>query len=88
VLEIIFAIGLIFSKTRKIFAILTSLYFIAILPSHIHVSVNQIEMFGISSPLLLWGRTGFQVVVIYWAHACGKVSKKAKKVRGTFWQKQ
>lgn len=70
VIEIIFAIALFLRKTRYLTSILTALYFLAILPAHIHVAMNNVEMFGISSPLLLWVRTAFQPVIIYWAYSC------------------
>ena len=76
ILEIVFAIGLLFRRVRSTFSVFIALYFIAILPAHFHVSINQIEMFGIQSPILLWGRTIFQVVFIYWAYSCGKVKKE------------
>ena len=76
-LEIAFALGLSRKNLRHVTSKLLVAYFIAILPAHIHVSVNQIEMFGVSSPILLWGRTLFQVVFIYWAYYCGKVDTEA-----------
>jgi uncharacterized membrane protein len=39
-------------------------YFIAILPAHVHVAWNGIEMFGIRDPRLLWGRLVFQAVFV------------------------
>ena len=81
ILEIIFAIGLLFPRMRGTFSTLISLYFFAILPAHFHVSINQIEMFGIRSPILLWGRTIFQGVFIYWAYSCGRVKKEDKYER-------
>lgn len=39
-------------------------YFVAILPAHVHVAVNGIEMFGIRDPRLLWGRLAFQAVFV------------------------
>jgi uncharacterized membrane protein len=68
VLEFALAAGLYFQHSRKKAALLSCLYFIAILPAHIHVSLNHIPMFGVSSPLLLWGRTLFQSVFIAWAY--------------------
>ncbi len=77
VLEVIFAVGLTIDKTRYLASVLTACYFIAILPAHIHVSVNGIEMFGISSPILLWMRTFFQSVFIYWAWSLRHDSRKS-----------
>ncbi len=67
IVEIVLAIGLMVKKYRSLSSRILALYFVAIIPAHIHVSLNQIKMFGISSPILLWGRTAFQSVFIYWA---------------------
>ena len=72
VIELLLAAGISFSHTRKYASLLTALYFIAILPAHFHVSLNEIPMFGVSSPLLLWARTLFQSVFIYWAYHLSK----------------
>lgn len=66
-IELLLAAGLVFEHTRKISGYLCAAYFVAILPAHIHVAWNGIAMFGISSPILLWGRALFQVVFIRWA---------------------
>jgi uncharacterized membrane protein len=71
-LEILFAVGLLINKTRQLSAYLCAIYFIAILPAHFHVSMNHIPMFGIESPVLLWFRTVFQGVFIYWAYFAAK----------------
>ena len=67
ILELLLAVGLVMDRSRNISAVLTSLYFIAIIPAHLHIAINQIPMFGISSPYLLWGRVAFQIVFIRWA---------------------
>lgn len=66
ILEIILAAGLIFKHTRALSGLVSGLYFIAILPAHLHVSLNEIPMFGVTSPTLLWLRTLFQSVFIGW----------------------
>ncbi len=67
ILEIIFAIGLVFERTRNLSATLTALYFLAIIPAHLHIAINLIPMFGVTSPMILWGRVLFQFVFIRWA---------------------
>ena len=79
ILEILFAFGLICKKTIRITSSLLVAYFIAILPAHIHVSLHEITMFGINSPTLLWARTFFQLVFIYWAYSCGKQQRDSIK---------
>ncbi len=71
-IELLLSGGLAFSHTRKVTGFLCAAYFVAILPAHIHVSMNNIPMFGISSPILLWGRTLFQGVFITWAFFIAK----------------
>lgn len=76
VIELLLAIGLILKKYRYQSGILSALYLFLILPAHFHVSINQIPMFGIDHPLVLWGRTLIQFVFIYWAYQIGIKSKK------------
>lgn len=40
-------------------------YLLALLPAHIHVSVNVVPMFGITEAWLLWLRTFLQLPLIY-----------------------
>jgi uncharacterized membrane protein len=73
VLEIITALGLMIKRLRPFFAKLAAVYFILLIPIHIYVSFYSISMFGVSDPLLLWGRTFFQLVFICWAFSLRKV---------------
>lgn len=75
VIELVFVALLISERHRYRASKLLALYFIAIWPAHFHVSINNIPMFGIDNPLLLWGRTLFQLVFIYWAYSLRKLSK-------------
>ncbi|MCR9205653.1 MAG: hypothetical protein NXH75_13805 [Halobacteriovoraceae bacterium] len=72
--EIFLSLGLFFKRTRKNSGLLSAMYFILILPVHLHVSLNEIPMFGISSPWVLWGRTLFQSVFIYGGYRVGRYS--------------
>lgn len=72
-LEFVFVIGLLIKKYRSLCAKLLALYFIAILPAHFHIALNGIPMFGIDNPILLWGRTAFQPVFIWWAYSLRKI---------------
>ncbi|MFY7994322.1 MAG: DUF2071 domain-containing protein [Bacteriovoracaceae bacterium] len=67
ILEIILAVGLIRKKTQDMSAKIVALYFFILVPVHIYVALMNIEIFGIQSPALLWGRTFFQFVFIFWA---------------------
>lgn len=67
ILEIFLACGLWITRYKDWFAQLTALWFLILIPIHIYVAWNEIPIFGISSPFLLWGRTLFQPVLIFWA---------------------
>ena len=68
VIELILGIGLLLKRFRKLSAFALMTYFVAILPAHFHMALNDIPMFGYDSPYVLWGRTAFQLVFIYWAY--------------------
>jgi uncharacterized membrane protein len=70
--EILIAIGLLVPSLKKVSAYTLVAYFVAILPAHFHIALNGIEMFGYDSPYVLWGRTAFQLVFIYWAYSLSK----------------
>lgn len=72
-LEFMLVIGLLIKKTRPLFAKLTAIYFVLLIPIHVYVALFHIPMFGVSDPLLLWGRTLFQFVFIWWAYSLRKV---------------
>lgn len=74
-LEVLLAIGLMTSKFRSKTALLSCFYLVALIPAHIHVSVNEIEMFGVSNTFLLWLRTLFQIPLIYWSYKISVWSK-------------
>ena len=76
IIEIILGTGIILKSVYKACSKLTAVYFIAILPAHIHVSLNEVEMFGVSSPALLWLRTVLQTILIYWAYKCGDLNRE------------
>lgn len=72
-LEWMLALGLLIKKFRTISAKITAIYFVLLIPIHLYVALFSIPMFGVSSPLLLWGRTLFQFVFIWWAWSLRKV---------------
>ncbi|MEW4569021.1 DoxX family protein [Tautonia sp. JC769] len=63
-LELAAAIGLWVPRLRSLTAWCLVAYFIAIVPAHVHVAWNEIEMFGIRDPRVLWGRLAFQAVFV------------------------
>jgi uncharacterized membrane protein len=73
ILEFILAVGLILPKSRSLTSKITAFYFFLLLPIHLYVSWNVIPMFGISDPVILWFRTLFQFVFIWWAYSLRKV---------------
>lgn len=67
ILECLLAAGLWVPKVRDRAAQLTALWFLALVPIHVYVSWNGIEMFGVSHPALLWVRTALQLPLYFWA---------------------
>jgi uncharacterized membrane protein len=69
VLELAAVAGLWSFRLRRVTAWCLVAYFLAILPAHVHVAWNEVELFGIRDPRLLWGRLAFQPVFVasaYW----------------------
>lgn len=72
IIEVILAFGLLIKKYKHLAASLTTFYFILLVPVHVYVAFNGIELFGISNKLLLWLRTFFQYAFILWAYSLQK----------------
>lgn len=68
IIELFLGFGLLIKKWSDLSARLTTYYFIALLPVHIYVSAEGIEIFGIKNSTILWSRTLFQFVLISWAY--------------------
>ena len=62
-LEMAAAFGLWMPTLRRVTSLCLVLYFVAILPAHFHVALNDIPMFGLRNPWL-WIRIPFQAVFI------------------------
>lgn len=71
--EWVLVLGLLVKKTRPFSAKLCALYFTLLLPLHFYVATFSIPVFGISDPFLLWGRSFFQFILIWWAYSLRKV---------------
>lgn len=67
VLEFFFAIALMRGSSRSAAAGLLALYFVLLIPAHVYVAFYGIEMFGVSSKIVLWIRTFLQSIFIAWA---------------------
>ena len=67
VLELLLSVGLWLRPSRDLAARLSALWFLILIPIHVFVSINHIEMFGISHPVLLWIRTLLQPLLFFWA---------------------
>ncbi|MBY0415401.1 MAG: DUF2071 domain-containing protein [Bdellovibrionales bacterium] len=67
VFEITLALGFFSKKYGDLSARLSALWFICLTPIHIYVSWNQIPMFGVSNPAMLWLRTALQPALYFWA---------------------
>ncbi len=67
VLEILLGLGLWPARTRERAAQGTALWFLLLTPVHVYVALEGIAMFGADHPALLWGRTGLQAALFFWA---------------------
>jgi uncharacterized membrane protein len=68
VFQILFGIGLLWTKTRAASGICLILLYLAVLPANINMAVYDIQPAGFRIPaLVLWARVPFQLVLIYWA---------------------
>lgn len=67
--EIVLAAFLVKENYRSQAGLVASAYFVILIPIHVYVSLNGIEMFGVADKALLWLRTVFQAVFIYWAYS-------------------
>ncbi|MSP19094.1 MAG: hypothetical protein EXR74_05940 [Bdellovibrionales bacterium] len=68
ILELMAAVGLGIKKYRRVTGFSLVAYFIAILPAHFHIAIHSVSLFGITDPVVLWGRLLFQSVLIYGAY--------------------
>jgi hypothetical protein len=68
-LEIILAAGLLHKRSQDFCAQFIAFYFILLIPIHVYVALNGIEMFGIQHKALLWLRCLLQFPLIFWALA-------------------
>ncbi len=60
------AIGLLFSKTRRIAGYVLILFLIAILPANIHMAIHP--EYSSCSPILVYLRLPLQVIMILWVY--------------------
>lgn len=68
VCELAAAVGIWKPSLRRITGWCLVVFFLAILPIHFHMALNQIPLFGMSHPLALWLRIPFQGVFLYLAY--------------------
>ncbi len=66
-LEIALAVGFWVPPLRDASARLSALWFLLLTPVHVYVSVNEIPLFGVGHPALLWARTLLQPGLFFWA---------------------
>ena len=68
IFEILFGLGLLWGKTRKLAGTFLVLLYIAVLPANVEMAVHDIQLASFRIPaFLLWVRLPFQFVFIYWA---------------------
>ncbi len=67
VCELAAAIGLLWSKTSRLAAIMLVIFFVMILPANIAGSFKRVELGGMEyGPVYLWFRVPFQIFLIWW----------------------
>lgn len=74
-LEIALAVGLLFTKTRRISSLLLIAFFICILPANIYAALNHLDLekgtFTGPGPGYLWIRIPLQLLFISWVYYFG-----------------
>lgn len=76
VMEVLFGLGLLVERSRRLTALALIAFFVAVFPSNINMAVNRIPAFGASTdPLVLYGRLPFQFVLIGWAWVIARRSQ-------------
>lgn len=67
IVEFFLGMGLWHPRLKDTCARLSALWFIALIPIHLYVSIQGIPIFGVTHPLALWGRTVLQPALFFWA---------------------
>lgn len=67
VFESFLALGLLSRRFQDQSAKIAALWFLLLMPIHIYVSWNQVSIFSINNPILLWIRTFMQPFLYFWA---------------------
>lgn len=73
-MELVFALGLLIPKTRRLTGWLLSAFLLAVLPANIYMALAHIPMGALDSPAALWGRVALQfplIALVLWA--CGNL---------------
>ncbi len=67
-LEILFGLGLLWRRTRRLAGLGLILLFVAVLPANFNMALHDIQPASFHIPAaLLWARLPFQLVLIFWA---------------------
>ena len=77
--EILAVLGLWIGPLVRPTSRLLALYFVAILPAHFHVALNDIPMFGLTQPWL-WLRVPLQGLFVAWAWLLGEPPRSSTEV--------
>ncbi len=68
VMELILGLGLLFERSRKLFAYANAVFLVLVLPANIYMAVADIPAFGTDPDSVMpWVRLPFQTVLIAWA---------------------
>ena len=69
-IELVFALGLILPRWRRIIGWLLSAYLLAVLPANIYMALANMPLGPLDGPVALWGRVLLQfplIALILWA---------------------
>lgn len=67
VFEILGALGILYSKTKKITAVGLAIFLILVFPANIYMAIKNIQLGGIfNNQFLQWARLPFQAVLIWY----------------------
>ncbi|MDQ3278845.1 MAG: hypothetical protein M3Q06_11000 [Bacteroidota bacterium] len=88
IVEIVAAIGLLITSTRRLTAFCLIIYFILVLPANIYAAIHHIDYQNatLTGPGLnyLWFRVPLQVLFIVWTYLSSTKGKSAPAANSTF----
>ncbi|WP_298916779.1 DoxX family protein [uncultured Algimonas sp.] len=69
-MELVFAVGLVVPKWRRVTGWALAAYLLAVLPANIHMAIEGLPLGSLDTPAALWGRVALQfplIALVLWA---------------------